>query len=362
MAPRLAYLVVVAVFLGYTLNSVVFALAAELGTSGTVVASACAVLSFALVLGFFTRPGATLRSPQGYLALGAQAVLTYLPVLLYEDPMLGLPGFLAGCALLALRNAAGILAFVAVVASIGAVQWMYGGTEVDIGYGFLATINHGLVVYGMSRLRSMVYVMHNARTELAHLAVTKERLRFARDLHDLLGNSLSFITMKAELTRLLANKDPTGAMQQLTGILSVSRKSLADVRAVASSYRELSLDEEIESARALLAAARIEVTLTVDGSRLPQPIRSVLAIMLHEGVTNLLRHSNARRCAISLTHTETHVTMDITNDGITTTKIPEATGGIHILTLRIADLDGTLCAHPDPRAGTYRLRAEIPLP
>jgi signal transduction histidine kinase len=362
MAPRLAYLVVVAVFVGYTLNSVVFALAANLDATGTIVASACSALSFAMVLGFFTRPGAKLRSPQGFLALVVQAVLTYLPVLLYEDPMLGLPGFLAGCALLALPNAAGIGAFVGVVASIGAVQWMYGGTEVDIGYGFLATINHGLVVYGMSRLRSMVYVMHKARTELAHLAVTKERLRFARDLHDLLGNSLSYITMKVELTRLLADKDPVGAMYQLTGILSVSRKALADVRAVASSYRELSLDEEIESARALLAAARIEVTLSVDGSRLPQPIRAVLAIMLHEGVTNLLRHSNARHCAISLSHTDTHVTMDITNDGIMEQRTPAATGGIHILTSRIADLDGTLCAHPDPNTGTYRLRAEIPLP
>ena len=362
MAPRLAHLVVVAVFIGYTLNSVVFALAANLDASGMIVASACSALSFTLVLGFFTRPGAKLRSPKGFLALVVQAALTYLPVLLYQDPMLGLPGFLAGCALLALPNAAGIVAFVGVVTSIGAVQWMYGGNEVDIGYGFLATINHGLVVYGLSRLRSMVYVMHKARTELAHLAVTKERLRFARDLHDLLGNSLSYITMKCELTRLLAAKDPVGAMYQLTGILSVSRKALADVRAVASSYRELSLEEEIESAHALLAAARVEVTLSVDDSRLPQPIRAVLAIMLHEGVTNLLRHSNASHCAIALSHSETHVTMDITNDGVDTPRTPAATGGIHILTSRIADLDGTLCARPDPKTGTYRLRAQIPLP
>ena len=91
------------------------------------------------------------------------------------------------------------------------------------------------------------------------MAVAEERLRFARDLHDLLGLSLSAITLKSELTRRLLDTDPDRAAEELTEILGLARQALADVRSVASGYRELSLDNESRSARSVLAAADVEV-------------------------------------------------------------------------------------------------------
>ena len=96
------------------------------------------------------------------------------------------------------------------------------------------------------------------------MAVAQERLRFARDLHDLLGYSLSAITLKSELTHRLVPKNPDKAQNELVEILDISRKALADVRAVASGYRELSLENESESARSLLLAADVAVTTEIN--------------------------------------------------------------------------------------------------
>jgi signal transduction histidine kinase len=370
MAPRLGPLIATAVFTGYAVNGTIFVIAFQLGLVGTVVAEACVLTSLALVLGFFSRRSARVRSPLGYALLGVLAVATYLPSLLFENSYLGLPGLLAGSVLLALPGRLGVPLFLLVVAATGTIHIAFAGQAVDILYGFVVTINQGLVVFALSWLSRMVQDLHDARSELADLAVTKERLRFARDLHDLLGYSLSAITLKTELTHRLVDRDPERAQQELSGVLDISRQALADVRAVASSYRELSLDEEIESARALLTTADIEVTLRLEPCELPPCVRTALATVLREGVANLLRHSHADRCAITLAREDDRLVLALENDGLsrangtTRARVVAAVGGggsgIRNLTARLAEVGGTL------RAGaadgdTYRLRAEVPL-
>ncbi|MFD4640538.1 sensor histidine kinase [Lentzea sp. NPDC058436] len=365
MATRFAQLLLGTVVVGYVAMSMLVAVyeydqvgafgaaAALVGIVGT------AVLALVLGLGSHHHDRFT---PRAGALLAAMAVCVYAPQLVYSDPYLAVPGFLAGSAALVLPRRAGAVAFFAVVIGQGVIYGVLGSHPVAVGYGLMATVNHGLVLYALARLRSMVNELHEAREELATAAVTKERLRFARDLHDLLGYSLSAITLKSELTHRLLTIDPDRARQELSEVLDISRQALADVRSVALSYRELSLDEETQSAQALLSAADIEVTVRIDAcDGLPVDVRVTLATVLREGVTNLLRHSKAERCEIVLSSSPRLVTMDIINDGIPTMDRNSRDGsGIGNLTIRVGALGGSLDAGPTSDR-TFRLHAEIPL-
>jgi signal transduction histidine kinase len=363
MATRFAQVLVTAVVIGYVAMSMLVAVYeySKVGAFGVSAAIAGIVGTGVLTLALVPRQHDRLSARTGAL-LAAMALCVYAPQLLYGDPYLAVPGFLAGSAALVLPGRAGWVAFFAVVIGQGVIYDALGAHPVAIGYGLMATMNHGLVLYALSRLRSMVTELHEAREELATAAVTQERLRFARDLHDLLGYSLSAITLKSELTHRLLTIDPGRARQELTEVLDISRQALADVRSVALSYRELSLNEETQSAQALLSAADIEVTVRIDAcDELPTDVRVTLATVLREGVTNLLRHSKAERCEIVLSSSPRLVTMDIINDGLATTDRNSRNGsGIGNLTTRVCALGGSLDAGPTSER-TFRLHAEIPL-
>ncbi|WP_216214617.1 sensor histidine kinase [Amycolatopsis aidingensis] len=361
MVPRLGQVIAAAVFTGYAISALVFVAAANLGPLAATVSVACVLASLALMAGFFGRPDAPVRSPLGRGALLVQTVLSFLPIAVAQDPYVGLPGFAAGAALLALPARAGLPLFLTFVAAAGGAHWLLGGDPIGIVYGFLVSINQGLVLFGLTRLTSMVRELHAARSELADLVVFKERLRFARDLHDLLGYSLSAITLKSELAHRLVARDPERAQQELSGILDISRQALVDVRAVASSYRELSLDEEAASARDLLTAANIEVTLRLERCELPPEVRTTLATVLREGVTNTLRHSSARRCEITLRRQGEGLMLEIVNDGVpgAGSRSTEGGSGIRNLAARVSALGGTLRAGTSE--GRHRLLAELPV-
>ena len=272
-----------------------------------------------------------------------------------------MPGFLAGSVLLLLPPRLAWLAFGSIVASMIVIQANLTGALIDIAYTAVTTAITGLVVYGLTRLSTLVVELHEARTELAQMAVAQERLRFARDLHDLLGYSLSAITLKSELTHRLVPKHLDKARNELLEILDISRKALADVRSVASGYRELSLENESESARSLLLAADVAVTTEIRCGDLPPPVKTVLATVLREGITNVLRHSNAERCEISMRQADGRVWLDIVNDGVQTNHAQSDGGsGIKNLSGRIAALHGQLAAGIEAD-GRYGLHAWAPI-
>ncbi|WP_394621851.1 histidine kinase [Lentzea sp. JNUCC 0626] len=312
-----------------------------------VCAVSCAILA-TLVLRTEIRP----------VALAGIALCVVVPQLATGNPFAGgVPGFAAGAALLVLPRRAGWAAFGVVVASQGVVHAVAGNPLTDVTWGMIAATNHGLVLYALTRLWSMVIALQQAREELAAAAVTGERLRFARDLHDLLGYSLSAITLKTELAHRLS---PGQARQELAEVRDIARQALADVRSVALSYRELSFDEELASARALLAVAGVDVR--VDADEVPTEVEVTLATVLREGVTNLLRHSKAEHCEIELSTSGRLVALDIVNDGVPAVARKSGDGsGIGNLTTRVRALGGDLHAGRTPEH-TYRLRAEIPLP
>ncbi|HEX7301694.1 sensor histidine kinase [Lentzea sp.] len=369
MATRFAQVLLTAVMLLYattttTLATYFYPKVGAVGIAASALGNAAMV---AFVLAVVSRPHVRLSQARVYAVLAGMAVCVYTAQFVFQIPYLGgVPGFLAGSAALLLPRRVGWAAFVTVVAVQGLIYHLMGPGigegAVDTVYGVIAATNHGLVLYALTRLRSMVTELHEAREELATAAVTQERLRFARDLHDLLGYSLSAITLKSELTHRLATIDPGRARQELTEVLEISRQALADVRSVALSYRELSFAEETQSAQALLSAADIEVTVRIDAcDQLPTDVTVTLATVLREGVTNLLRHSKAEHCEIVLESSRHLVTMDIVNDGISADDQRSRDGsGIGNLTTRVRALGGDLRAGPTPEQ-TYRLRAEIPI-
>lgn len=357
--------VVTAVFASITLIGFLHILLLPTVSTGAIVLSfGCIVVLMLMQLMWYARDSGRLRSPLGYAILGGQACLVYLPMLLFGQAWVGMPGFLAGSVLLVLRPLAAWTAFCLVVASMGAVQWLFTERIIDTLYTAISTVTTGLVVYGLSRLTALVIEVQAGRAEIARMAVLRERLRFARDLHDLLGYSLSAITLKIELTHRLLEKSPQEAGDQLLEILEISRLALSDARTVASGYRELSLEEECRSAVSVLSAADISVQLDSEHTDLPVQVSTVLATVLREGVTNLLRHSKAKNCEIIIRQTIDHASIEIVNDDLqpqpkNSEDRGRGGGGLHNLSVRAKEIGGAVTVEREPNM--FRLRAEVPL-
>ncbi|RLU99496.1 two-component sensor histidine kinase [Streptomyces griseocarneus] len=219
----------------------------------------------------------------------------------------------------------------------------------------------GFAMVGVRHMARTTKALQEARATVAHLAANEERLRLARDLHDLLGHSLSLITLKSELAGRMLPDKPEQAAQQVADIERVSRQALVDVREAVSGFRRPTLDAEVAGARTALAAAGITATVEVapaDHPDLAPDEEGALAWALREAVTNVVRHSGARRCEVTLTEQGDELCLTVTDDG-------QGPGGVHGngltgLTERLALADGRLETGPGPKGG-FRLRAYVPL-
>jgi two-component system sensor histidine kinase DesK len=144
----------------------------------------------------------------------------------------------------------------------------------------------------------------------ARLAVDDERTRIARDLHDLLGQSLTVITVKAELAQKLLAVDVERARAEIVDLERIGREALVDIREAVSGYREISLAGELERARVALTAAEIEADLPSSTDEVPSELRELFAWTVREGITNVLRHARASRCEVTFTPTSAEVRDD----------------------------------------------------
>ncbi len=174
----------------------------------------------------------------------------------------------------------------------------------------------GLFAYSMARRLETLDSLRRTRAELARAAAAEERLRIARDLHDLLGHSLSLITIKAELAGRLMGADPDRAAKEITELESVARQSLSDVREAVAGFRQPDLAGELVAARQLLDAAGIATEITAaDTSGLARDVDSALAWAVREGATNVVRHSRATRVAIKVSREPQAVVAEISDNG-----------------------------------------------
>ncbi|MEV5983905.1 sensor histidine kinase [Streptomyces sp. NPDC052051] len=242
----------------------------------------------------------------------------------------------------------------------GAVAGFHEGSgAVTIAYGTFLSTTVTAAILGLSEA---VRELRAAREELARRAVEKERLRFSRDLHDLLGHTLSVIVVKSEAARRLAPRDLEAALVQVTDIESVGRQALTEIREAVTGYREGSLTTELDGAHSALTAAGIEPVVRRSGPPLVPQTEALLGWVVREAVTNAVRHSGATRCEITLGGTPEHVRLTVTDNGTGTSATPPGIGGTGLkgLTERLAAAGGSLRAGPAPRGG-FTVTAELPV-
>lgn len=219
-----------------------------------------------------------------------------------------------------------------------------------------------LTLSALSALSRTNRELQAARRDLADLAVAEERNRIARDLHDTLGHSLSVIALKSELARRLLPDDPARAAAEMADVEQVSREALSSVRETVSGYRQPSLAIELAGARAALTAAGISAEVEPAPEGLPAAVDAVLGWAVREGVTNVLRHSEATSARIRvLTEASSHA-VEVIDDGQGVPEAASAGGagvGLAGLRERATQLGGSVEAGPLPERG-FRLLVAVP--
>ena len=177
--------------------------------------------------------------------------------------------------------------------------------------------------------------------EVEHMATIAERERISRDLHDLLGHTLSLITLKAELAGKLAGRDIDACKQEIGDIERCARNALAEVRAAVTGYRLTGLQHELASARASLAAAGIDMHAALASFSVPAAAENVMALALREAVTNIIRHAGASRCDVSLTQEGGIILFRIADNGAAGREIRHG-NGLNGMRERVASVGGQL--------------------
>jgi two-component system sensor histidine kinase DesK len=198
--------------------------------------------------------------------------------------------------------------------------------------------------------------LRKANEEIAHLAKVAERERIARDLHDVLGHTLSVIILKSELAGKLIDHDPERAKAEIADVEQTSRAALADVRSTIRGYRAHSLDAELKEARAMLETAGVIVTSDSQEVRLTPAQENVAALVVREAVTNVVRHARARNCHLRLMPVNGNCRIEIQDDGRGGGAVEG--NGLRGMRERIEALGGTV--ERENSVGT-RLSIEFPL-
>lgn len=309
------------------------------------------------------------------LSLAATSALA-VALVVGDDPKRWAPLFIFVSAVIGVRVALPWAAYgitgCAVVAAVALAPVAPGDKTVTIA---VETLAIGALTVGMGRLRATITELQDARAQLARMAVTEERLRFARDLHDLLGHSLSVIALKADFAGRLLPADPERAAKEVAQIDSVARRALAEVRDAVSGYRQPTLADAVATGRLALDAAGIDARCDIAQVALPPVLDSVLAWTLREAITNVIRHSQARHCWIHVSAGLVEAAAEVVDDGIGGPReplggsrpeptdarvLPEWAGnGLVGLAERLAALQGRLEVAARPEGG-FRLKASIP--
>jgi two-component system sensor histidine kinase DesK len=214
----------------------------------------------------------------------------------------------------------------------------------------------GIVTIAILQVLDSNRALAQARDELTRLAAENERFRIARDLHDLLGHSLTTITVKAGLASRLGETDPAAALREIAEVEVLTRQSLADVRAAVSNYRDVTLTRELATGRELLRAAGIAAELPGAVDVVEPGNQELFGWVVREGVTNVVRHAHASTCAVRLSASS----VEILDDGVGAGRDEArcAGNGLSGLRERVAALGAVIDAGPRQPRG-WRLRVSL---
>ncbi|MET8865624.1 histidine kinase [Nonomuraea sp. NPDC004580] len=302
---------------------------------GTGHAAYLALLPVTLALQF--RHLAAVRAgvrPRGLVwTLTAQALAIYVPLLQGDAYGLAVSGFFAGAVLLCVRSRVA-WPLCGLVCAVAALEGFSRGPAVGV-YQLGSSLTSALAVYGLTRLAALVVELRRTRAELVEVTALRERIKVGRDVHDLLGRGLTAIVLHAELALRLMRDDPERAAQQLERVTDAARAALADAVRMSAPDHRLSLAVELDSAKALLESAG--ATVRVESVAVDHP---VLAVVLREAVTNVLRHSTPYECVIEVAVEDGQARLRVVNDGVTQEGEPGS--GLRNLRARLADVGGEL--------------------
>jgi two-component system sensor histidine kinase DesK len=239
------------------------------------------------------------------------------------------------------------------------VAWIVAG---QVEFRLLIQIAIGGAAMAVRQLVLTVEQLRVAREELASRAVDEERLRIARDLHDLLGHSLSLVALKSELAGRLVITNPAAAAGEIRDIESAVRHALAHVRNAVTGYRQPTLRGEVAAARELLAASGIRASIVDRVGPLPTAVDTLFAWTIREAVTNVIRHSRARECVVRTDRDDRAVRVSITDNGSGSGTLEARSEGSGLTGLRerASTYDGTLISAP-LASGGFQLLLEIPV-
>ncbi|CAM3482407.1 sensor histidine kinase [Occultella aeris] len=317
--PRRWGVVFAAVWLFYLLNPLEVAWSRRDTVAGWValvatVAFAAVYMGVFLALRFRRRPGGPFRPfARRSTAVAALAVEVALAIVICLS--LGQVGtttavYLAVIAVMCLPGWWAWAGVGAILVATYLATILVPGWEVDRGLLF-GTGVAALAVWGLTMAINRNIELLRIREENARLALEEQRNAFARDLHDILGHSLTVITVKAELAQRLLPIDQARAGAEMADVERLSRDALADVRRTVTGYRDLTLAGEIAQARTALRAAGIHADLPSSVEEVPARLRDLFAWTVREGITNVIRHSRAGTCTVTLTAD----TVEIGDDG-----------------------------------------------
>jgi two-component system sensor histidine kinase DesK len=269
-------------------------------------------------------------------------------------------GAVAGVAPLLLGTRASLGVLVAVLVSCVVVAvitdrsvWQHLVVAVSVAVGL--AVMTGLPV----RLLDLLIQLRAGRAAQAQLAVTEERLRFARDIHDLLGHRLAVIALKAELAARLAPADAARATAEATEAQHLAAAALGDLREAVHGYRAVDLTDQLAAVAKLLQSSGVRCTVDAMSFDIPADLSTQLAFVLREASTNVLRHSRARWCELKLVSDGEMVTMSITNDGATGAEPDPHSAGLRGAAERLAQRAGSL--RTQERDGVFGVTVTVPV-
>lgn len=266
---------------------------------------------------------------------------------------------LAVTAAIAVRRRLALVAIVIVALNGALISGAASGeTAVGLSIG-ITTFLTGFGNFVMQYLVGVITELRVTRQKLAQVAVAEERQRFSRDLHDILGHTLSVVVVKSEAIRRLASRDPAAAAAHAADIEDIGRDALTQVREAVSGYRSMSLSGELDNSRSALAAGGVEAVIHTSVTRLDSDVDTILGWVVREATTNVLRHAVATRCLIDVATHDGIASVEIIDDGRGTGTAAEQGSGLRGLHERIDRVGGSLVAAGTP--GGFRLAATVPV-
>lgn len=287
--------------------------------------------------------GLVARKSQGswwnWSVLALMVLLSAFVIAAVGSEGLGMLIYVMSFSMLAMGARTAVAVFVAVAAAMLAVPAYRG----DLGQAWFLVVILALVAAALLIVRVLDHRGESFRALREEVSLVAERERVARDVHDVLGHSLTVVTAKAELAERLVDLDPARAKRELAEIRSLTRESLSEIRATVSGLRIARLGEELESARSALAAAGIAARVADDASQVDPRYRLTMAWVLREAVTNVVRHSGASSCDVRLETTA----LRVLDDGVGRGSATEG-NGLRGIGERVRVAGGQVCVSDGP--------------